>query len=259
MEPGLGVYAGYSLGGRDTFLSGDPLKPHVQDALDELEYCLGDANTKWGARRIQDGHPAPFKINFVEIDNAENRGVSYERRYVQFRDAIKARYPRMQVISAVAEAPKIGEGTVPDVQDDHHYRRAGEDCGDDVQGGRPGLRFHPDFLAVFRQRAHSEGQVMPVPEYYSQCSMREETYCSDRGIDYTLPRGCLPQGKARATRRISNDTRGASHKALGQEALGPSGCGAFGVWRCGPLGYSTPGGCALACASPDAKIARHRV
>jgi alpha-L-arabinofuranosidase len=121
MEPGLGVYAGFSLGGRDTFLSGEPLQPHVQDALDELEYCLGDANTKWGARRIQDGHPVPFKINFVEIGNEENRGVSYERRYVQFRDAIKARYPRMQVISAVAEAPKIGEGTVPDVQDDHHY------------------------------------------------------------------------------------------------------------------------------------------
>jgi alpha-N-arabinofuranosidase len=121
MEPGLDVYSGFSLGGRDTFLPGEPLQPHVQDALDEIEYCIGDASTKWGAQRIKDGHPAPFKLNFVEIGNEENRGVSYERRYVQFRDAIKAKYPHLKVISAVAEAPTIGEGTVPDVQDDHHY------------------------------------------------------------------------------------------------------------------------------------------
>jgi len=121
MEPGLGVYSGFSLGGRDTFLSGDPLKPYVQDALDEIEYCMGDATTKWGAQRIKDGHPAPFAIHYVEIGNEENRGVSYANRYVQFRDAIKAKYPAMKVISAVAEAPTIGDGIKPDVQDDHHY------------------------------------------------------------------------------------------------------------------------------------------
>jgi alpha-L-arabinofuranosidase len=121
MEPGLGVYSGFSLGGRDTFQAGEPLKPYVQDALDEIEYCMGDANTKWGAQRIQDGHPAPFKIHFVEIGNEENRGQSYARRYVQFRDAIKAKYPDIKVISAVAEAPTIGDGIKPDVQDDHHY------------------------------------------------------------------------------------------------------------------------------------------
>jgi alpha-L-arabinofuranosidase len=121
MEPGLGVYSGFSLGGRDTFQSGEPLKPYVQDALDEIEYCMGDASTKWGTQRIKDGHPAPFKINYVEIGNEENRGESYAKRYVQFRDAIKAKYPHIKVISAVAEAPIIGENTVPDVQDDHHY------------------------------------------------------------------------------------------------------------------------------------------
>ena len=121
MSPGMGVYAGYSLGGRNTIQAGEPLKPYVQDALDEIEYATGDANTKWGAQRIKDGHPAPFKIDYVEISNEENRGPSYEARYNQFRDAIKARYPNIQVISAVAEAPKIGNNTTPDIQDDHHY------------------------------------------------------------------------------------------------------------------------------------------
>ena len=121
MTPGMGFYAGFSLGGRDTFQAGEPLKPYVQDALDGIEYAMGDATTKWGAQRIKDGHAAPFQIKYVEIGNEENRGVSYEKRYVQFRDAIKAKYPDIQVISAVAEAPKIGENTIPDVQDDHHY------------------------------------------------------------------------------------------------------------------------------------------
>jgi alpha-N-arabinofuranosidase len=56
----------------------------------------------------------------VEIGNEENRGPAYEARYVQFLDAIRARYPDIKVISSVAEAPKIGN-TTPDVQDDHHY------------------------------------------------------------------------------------------------------------------------------------------
>lgn len=119
MEPVMGIYSGYSLDRRPVS-AGDELKPFVQDALDQIEYTIGDASTQWGARRIKDGHPAPFKLNYVEIGNEETRGRSYESRYVQFRDAIKAKYPNIKVISCVAEAPTIGE-TVPDVQDDHHY------------------------------------------------------------------------------------------------------------------------------------------
>ena len=65
--------------------------------------------------------PRPFKLEYVEIGNEENRGASYAARYVQFRDAIHAKYPALKVISAVAEAPAIGDGIKPDVQDDHHY------------------------------------------------------------------------------------------------------------------------------------------
>ena len=119
MEPVMGIYSGYSLG-RQTAAAGEELKPFVQDALDQIEYTTGDASTKWGAQRAKNGHPAPFKLHFVEIGNEENRGPAYEARYVQFLDAIRARYPDIKVISSVAEAPKIGN-TTPDVQDDHHY------------------------------------------------------------------------------------------------------------------------------------------
>ena len=50
---------------------GPALEPYVQDALDEIEYVTGGADTKWGAERIKDGHPAPFPLHYVEVGNED--------------------------------------------------------------------------------------------------------------------------------------------------------------------------------------------
>lgn len=51
-EPVVGVFAGYVLNG--DHLDGDYVKPFIQDALDEIEYIIGDAQTtKWGAIRAR--------------------------------------------------------------------------------------------------------------------------------------------------------------------------------------------------------------
>jgi alpha-N-arabinofuranosidase len=93
-EPVLAVYAGYSLKGVHVN-PGPDLEPFVQDALEEIEYVTGDTNTPWGARRAKDGHPAPFKLTCVEIGNKDrfDKSLSYDQRFAQFYDAIKARYP----------------------------------------------------------------------------------------------------------------------------------------------------------------------
>ena len=120
MEPVMAVYSGYSLD-RKSVPAGDDLKPYVQDALDQIEYTIGNASGKWGAQRIKDGHPAPFQLNFVEIGNEEMAGRSgYAERYAQFYDAIKAKYPKLQIVSSAPETYKIG-AKIPDVVDDHHY------------------------------------------------------------------------------------------------------------------------------------------
>ncbi len=36
------------------------LDAYIQDALDAIEYAIGDTTTKWGAERAKNGHPAPF-------------------------------------------------------------------------------------------------------------------------------------------------------------------------------------------------------
>ena len=64
MEPLLAVFAGYVLN-RDYLDAGPFLQPFVDDALDEIEYVMGDVNTRWGAQRAHDGHPQPFPLHYI--------------------------------------------------------------------------------------------------------------------------------------------------------------------------------------------------
>ena len=126
-EPVVGVFAGYVLSG--DHLDGDYIKPFIQDALDEIEYIMGDATTKWGAVRARDGHPEPFQLHYIEIGNEDffDRSGSYPNRFKMFYDAIKARYPQLQIISTVGyDALKSKAIPTPkvDVIDEHYYRNA---------------------------------------------------------------------------------------------------------------------------------------
>jgi alpha-L-arabinofuranosidase len=122
MEPLLAVYAGYSLQ-HEYVEPGPALEPYVQDALDEIEYVTGSTDTKWGAERAKDGHPAPFQLKYVEIGNEDwfDKSGSYDGRYAQFYKAIKAKYPNLELIATTPV-----KGIRPDVIDDHYYRRATE-------------------------------------------------------------------------------------------------------------------------------------
>jgi alpha-N-arabinofuranosidase len=123
IEPVLAVYAGYSLKGAYV-PPGPGLRPYVDDALDEIEFVAGDAaTTKWGAVRAKLGHPAPFPLSYVEIGNEDSfdHSGSYEGRYQQFYKAIKARYPKLQLI-----ATEPLKQMKPDVVDDHYYKRSDE-------------------------------------------------------------------------------------------------------------------------------------
>jgi alpha-L-arabinofuranosidase len=120
IQPVLAVYAGYSL--NHSYVNPGPdLQPYVQDALDEIEYVTGPQTSKWGAERAMDGHLAPFPLTYVEIGNEDqfDRSGSYDGRFAQFHDAIKAKYPALQLIATAHVASRA-----PDVVDDHYYRSA---------------------------------------------------------------------------------------------------------------------------------------
>ncbi|HLP76190.1 MAG TPA: alpha-L-arabinofuranosidase C-terminal domain-containing protein, partial [Candidatus Paceibacterota bacterium] len=132
MEPVLGVFAGYCLGRGGVISAGPELEPYVQEALEEIEYLTGDAKTtKWGAQRAKDGHPKPFKLTYVEVGNEDwfDRSGSYDGRFAQFYDAIKAKYPHLKVMSSWGyEQPEKGsvKSRTPDLVDEHFYRNMEE-------------------------------------------------------------------------------------------------------------------------------------
>lgn len=134
-KPLLAVYAGYALNG-DVIKAGSNLQPFVQDALDEIEYVIGGPETKWGARRVQDGHPKPFPLECVEVGNEDgfDKSGSYEGRFVQFFDAIKAKYPQLKVISTTGGKDWLGmkfpiTERKPDLWDEHYYAEAWDMMG----------------------------------------------------------------------------------------------------------------------------------
>jgi len=125
-DPVLAVYAGYSLKGAHVNPGAD-LEPYVQDALDEIEYVMGPATSKWGAVRAKAGHPQPFKLTYVEVGNEDwfDKSGSYDQRFAQFNAAIKGKYPQLKVISTVGfEQPENlrVHSVKPDVVDEHYYR-----------------------------------------------------------------------------------------------------------------------------------------
>lgn len=65
---------------------------YVQDALDLVEFCKGDASTEWGAIRIGMGHEEPFDLTYIGIGN-EQWGNEYFSRY----DAFKAAFDQVAI------------------------------------------------------------------------------------------------------------------------------------------------------------------
>ncbi len=76
----------------------DKMAPWVQDAVDAIEYANGPTTSKWGALRAKNGHPKPFGMTMIQIGN-ENGGPRYNERFALFHDAIKAKYPQMELVA----------------------------------------------------------------------------------------------------------------------------------------------------------------
>jgi len=161
-EPLLAVYAGYSLEGEHV-KAGPELEPFVKEALDEIEYVIGDTNTTWGARRAKDGHPAPFTLNYVEIGNEDgfDNSHSYDGRFAQFHDAIKAKYPQLKLISTIPSAPL--DGRKPDVEDRHDYSSTENFIKKSGNYGADIKRNGPEVF-VGEWAAHEETSVPPWNE-----------------------------------------------------------------------------------------------
>jgi len=98
----------------------DRMDEWVQDALDAVEYANGPTSSKWGALRAKNGHAKPFNMKYLGIGNENGWGntlAAYEARYALFHDALKKRYPDLQLIATTPI-----RGRPMDVIDEHYYQ-----------------------------------------------------------------------------------------------------------------------------------------
>ena len=94
---------------------------YVQDALDAIEYAIGDVRTTWGAKRAAAGHPAPFPLQYVEVGN-EDAGVEmYNQRYNLFYKAIHTKYPQITIISNHGLNDNLATVEKLEMIDPHYY------------------------------------------------------------------------------------------------------------------------------------------
>ena len=125
----LAVYAGFSL---DIFGQSGPSYPPdrmqevLQEALDEIEFCMGNVTSKWGSVRASLGHPEPFDIKFVEIGNEDWFSSTYPYRWDYLYNGLKAVYPDITYISTAYNEASASYGyniSIPAgvLWDTHHY------------------------------------------------------------------------------------------------------------------------------------------
>lgn len=97
----------------------DEVDSFIEDVLNAIDYALGDGTTEWSRKRVENGHPAPFPLKYVEIGN-ENWGPVYEKRYDKFYKAIKEKYPQLKLISTLGLGGQHRHERV-DMIDPHWY------------------------------------------------------------------------------------------------------------------------------------------
>ena len=96
----------------------DLIEEFYQDAVHAILYATAPADTEWGKKRAENGHPDPFTVlKYLEIGN-ENWGEEYNKRYIYFYERLKKEFPQFIYIST-DHTEKSGLAT--EYVDEHFY------------------------------------------------------------------------------------------------------------------------------------------
>ncbi len=121
-------------GGQQGGIPMSEMDAYVQDILDLVEYANGSVKTKWGKKRAEAGHPAPFNLKYIGVGNEDLITDVFEERFTMIYNALKEKHPEITVIGTVGpfhEGTDYEEGwdlatklDVPMV-DEHYYETPG--------------------------------------------------------------------------------------------------------------------------------------
>ncbi len=108
----------------------EEMDAYIQDVLDLIEYANGGVNTKWGAKRAEAGHPAPFNLKYIGIGNEDMITEVFVPRFKMIYDAVQKAHPEVTVVGTVGpfyegtdyeEGWKLAEELNIPIVDEHYY------------------------------------------------------------------------------------------------------------------------------------------
>ncbi|HEY3402609.1 MAG TPA: alpha-L-arabinofuranosidase C-terminal domain-containing protein, partial [Ohtaekwangia sp.] len=86
-------------------LSLDEMSAYIQEVLDLIEWANGPSTSKWGSKRAEAGHQAPFNLQYVGIGNEDKITPEFEARFKLIYEAVKTRHPEITVIGTSGPFP----------------------------------------------------------------------------------------------------------------------------------------------------------
>lgn len=72
-----------------------------EDISDFVEYANGSADTRWGARRVADGHPEPYNLKYIQVDNERLITPGYVECMKKFALAAWKVDPEMNIMTSL--------------------------------------------------------------------------------------------------------------------------------------------------------------
>ncbi|KAF0095703.1 MAG: alpha-N-arabinofuranosidase [Puniceicoccaceae bacterium 5H] len=93
--------AGHTKGAGQRGIPMDEMDAYVQEVLDLIEYANGPADSEWGSRRAEAGHPEPFNLKYLGVGNEDHITDVFGERFKMITDAVREQYPDITVIGTV--------------------------------------------------------------------------------------------------------------------------------------------------------------
>lgn len=70
----------------------------AEDIRDFVEYVNGEVTSEWGARRAADGHPVPYNLKYIQVDNERRISRGYVECVKKFAKAAWSVDPDMSIM-----------------------------------------------------------------------------------------------------------------------------------------------------------------
>lgn len=77
------------------------MKEYIQEVLDLIEWANGPVTSKWGAKRAEAGHPAPFHLEYIGIGNEDRQTDAFRERFQMIYDELHKLHPEIKIIGTV--------------------------------------------------------------------------------------------------------------------------------------------------------------